>query len=176
MEVRAETSPLGHLRAGSLTDAWMVMPFYVWPRHHPPVSHRRRWGEKDYFIQSREALWGSRFTVKGIQLSSGAQSSSTRGDPPCPPLITSFQVVSSVKRTVELFQSSLQNKDSGGTGEGCGLLLISNKESEVAQSCPTLCNLMGCSPPGSSVLGISQARVLEWIATSFSRRSSQPRD
>ena len=42
-------------------------------------------------------------------------------------------------------------------------------ESEVAQSCPTLCNPMDCSLPGSSVHGIFQARVLEWVATAFSR-------
>ena len=48
--------------------------------------------------------------------------------------------------------------------------------SEVAQSCPTLCNPMDCSLPGSSVHGIFQAGVLEWIAISFSRRSSQPKD
>ena len=48
--------------------------------------------------------------------------------------------------------------------------------SEVAQSCPTLCNPMDCSPPGSSVHGILQARILEWVAISFSRRSSWPRD
>ena len=41
-------------------------------------------------------------------------------------------------------------------------------ESEVAQSCPTLSNRMDCSPPGSSVHGISQARVLEWGASAFS--------
>ena len=46
----------------------------------------------------------------------------------------------------------------------------------VAQLCPTLCNPMDCSPPGSSVHGISQARTLEWVATPFSRGSSQPRD
>ena len=50
------------------------------------------------------------------------------------------------------------------------------KESEVAQSCPTLCDHMDFSPPGSSIHGIFQARVLEWIAISFSRGSSQPRD
>ena len=50
------------------------------------------------------------------------------------------------------------------------------KESEVAQSCPTLCDPMGCRLPGSSVHGIFQAIVLEWIAISFSRGSSQPRD
>ena len=38
-----------------------------------------------------------------------------------------------------------------------------------------LCNLMNCSPPGSSVQGIFQARILEWVAISFSRGSSQPR-
>ena len=50
------------------------------------------------------------------------------------------------------------------------------KWSEVAQSCPTLCDPMDCSPPGSSVHGILQARVLEWVAISFSRGSSRPRD
>ena len=50
------------------------------------------------------------------------------------------------------------------------------KVSEVTQSCLTLCNPMDCSPPGSSVHGILQARILEWVAISFSRGSSQPRD
>ena len=43
------------------------------------------------------------------------------------------------------------------------------KESEVAQSCPTLCDPMDCSLPGSSVHGIFQARILKWAAISFSR-------
>ena len=47
---------------------------------------------------------------------------------------------------------------------------------EVAQSCPTLCDPMDCSLPGSSVHGIFQARVLEWVAISFSRGSPRPRD
>ena len=46
----------------------------------------------------------------------------------------------------------------------------------VAQSCLTFYDPMDCSPPGSSVHGIFQARILEWIATPFSRGSSQPRD
>ena len=46
----------------------------------------------------------------------------------------------------------------------------------VAQLCLTLCDPMGCSPPDSPVPGILQARILEWVATSFSRGSSQPRD
>ena len=48
--------------------------------------------------------------------------------------------------------------------------------SEGAQSCTTLCDPMDCSPPGSSAHGIFQARLLEWVAISFSRGSSQPRD
>ena len=50
------------------------------------------------------------------------------------------------------------------------------KESEVAQSCPTLCDPMDCSLPGPSIHGIFQARVLEWVAISFSRGSSRLRD
>ena len=49
-------------------------------------------------------------------------------------------------------------------------------ESEVAQSCLTLCDPMDCSLPGSSVHGILQARVLEWVAIFFSRGSSRPRE
>ena len=49
-------------------------------------------------------------------------------------------------------------------------------ESEVAQSCLTLYDPMDCSLPGSSVHGIFQARVLEWVAIAFSRGSSRPRD
>ena len=46
----------------------------------------------------------------------------------------------------------------------------------VTQSCLTLCNSIDYSPPGSSVHGVLQARILEWVAISFSRGSSQPRD
>ena len=45
-----------------------------------------------------------------------------------------------------------------------------------AQSCLTLCNPMDYSPPGSSVHGTLHARILEWVAISFSKGSSQPRD
>ena len=49
-------------------------------------------------------------------------------------------------------------------------------KSEVAQSSLTLCDHIDCSLPGFSIHGIFQARILEWVAISFSRRSSQPRD
>ena len=64
-------------------------------------------------------------------------------------------------------------RDSPGknTGVGCHFLLQCMKvksESEVAQSCPTLSDPMDCSLPGSSVNGVFQARVLEWVAIAFS--------
>ena len=42
----------------------------------------------------------------------------------------------------------------------------------IVQSCPALCDPMNCSPPGSSVQSSFQARILEWVAISFSRGSS----
>ena len=58
------------------------------------------------------------------------------------------------------------------------LLITSNfiGEGEVAQSCLILCDPMDCSLPHSSVHGIFQARILEWVVISFSRGSSRPRD
>ena len=54
--------------------------------------------------------------------------------------------------------------------------LMVESESEVAQSCPILCDPVDCSPSSSSVHGILQARILVWVAISFSRGCSQPRD
>ena len=45
----------------------------------------------------------------------------------------------------------------------------------ITQSCPTHCDPIDCSPPGSSVHGILQARILEWVASPFSRGSFRPR-
>ena len=60
---------------------------------------------------------------------------------------------------------------------GCESWTIKKAEwVKVTQSCPTLCDPMDCSQPGSSVHGILQARILEWVASLFSRGSSQPRD
>ena len=56
------------------------------------------------------------------------------------------------------------------------MYLAASKRSDIAQSCPTLCDPVDCSLQGSSVHGIFQARVLEWVAISFSRGSSWPRD
>ena len=67
------------------------------------------------------------------------------------------------------------------TGVGCHFLLQcmkvkSESESEIAQSCPTLSDPTDCSLPDSSVHGILQARILEWLAVSSSRGSSRSRE
>ena len=54
-------------------------------------------------------------------------------------------------------------------------LLYNGLCAKSLQSCPILCNPMYCSPPGSSVHGIFQARILKWVAISFSRGFSHPR-
>ena len=63
----------------------------------------------------------------------------------------------------------------------CGLLVLPHSLASVscvvvALSCPALCDPKDCSPPGSSVHGILQTSILEWVASSFSRGSSQCRD
>ena len=60
------------------------------------------------------------------------------------------------------------------TPERCQQELL--RKSEVTQLCPTFCDPMNCSPPGSSVHGILQARILGWVAPPFSKGSSQPKD
>ena len=55
-------------------------------------------------------------------------------------------------------------------------LSLSSVPAKLVQSCPTLCNPMEPSPPGSSVHGILQARILEWVAISSPRGSCSPRD
>ena len=74
-------------------------------------------------------------------------------------------------RLPHLWDSSGKN-----TGVRCHFLLQCMKvksESEVTQSCPTLSDPMDCSPPGSSLHGIFQARVLEWVAIAFSNPVSE---
>ena len=55
-------------------------------------------------------------------------------------------------------------------------ILSSHYGVHVTQLCPILCDPIDCNAPGSSVHGILQARILEWVAIPFSRRSSRPRD
>ena len=59
----------------------------------------------------------------------------------------------------------------GVAKQGCAI-----RKELFAQSCSTLCNPVDCNPPGSSVHGIFQARISEWVAISSFRGSSQPKD
>ena len=86
---------------------------------------------------------------------------------PQPQLPASFRLPSSFLLTAPLSISMLWSS--------CGPLSWKVKVL-VAQSCPTLCDPMDCSPPGSSVLWILQARILEWVAMPSSRGSPQLRD
>ena len=69
---------------------------------------------------------------------------------------------------------------SSGTVRACpglmAMVSLVKRKVLVAQLCLTLCDLMVCSFPGSSVHGISQERILEWVVVPFSRGFSQPRD
>ena len=75
-------------------------------------------------------------------------------------------------------EATMQKKLSGTFKLPASVLQDIKEEVKVlfAQLCPTLCGPVDCSPPGSSVHGILQARILEWVAIPFSRGSSQPRD
>ena len=75
------------------------------------------------------------------------------------------------KNQVEMSKDSLAWEKNG-----IRAALIQPSQSEVSQLCPTLCDPVNCSLPGSSVHGVLQARILEWVAISISRGSSWPRD
>ena len=61
--------------------------------------------------------------------------------------------------------------------QGCSTSCLSGcLRAKLRHLCPTPCDPMDCSPPGSSVRGILQARILKWVAMPSSRESSQPRD
>ena len=72
-----------------------------------------------------------------------------------------------------LFEKRQNEFCSGSAGKWYGQIRESESECEVAQSRLTVCDPMDCSLPGSSIHGIFQARIVEWVTTSFSRRSSQ---
>ena len=76
--------------------------------------------------------------------------------------ITSFQIISNWN---ELPEGTIFNTD-----------IYIHVCVSVPQLCLTLCDPMDCNPPGSSVHGILQARILEWVAISFSKGSSWPGD
>ena len=74
----------------------------------------------------------------------------------------------------------LRAKDSWGSENALNVFIISDAclcvHAKLLQLCPTLCEPMHSNPPGSSVYGIHQARILEWIAMPSSRGSCNPRN
>ena len=90
----------------------------------------------------------------------------------------SFQLVIQKWNSIKWFNGSTNSKVPVFLGgiSNLGLVRKVNVILLVAQSCLTLCNSKNCTPLGSSVLGILQARLLEWVAIPFSRRSSRPSD
>ena len=128
------------------------------------VSCSKLWGE------TSEALIGKLLLRRSL--------STTWGGHPNPEAIvinSSVQVQSSIFKWAECLLQGHSSLDLGPTL----IQMVSPGYSdygEVAQLCLTLCDPMDCSLQGSSVHGIFQAILLEWIAISFSRGSSQPRD
>ena len=80
-------------------------------------------------------------------------------------------------RGTESFSAGLcsPRRENGVASSGSNYQVLNTRQCMlVAQLCQTLCDPMDCNPPSSSVHGIFQARILEWVAISFSRASSQP--
>ena len=79
-------------------------------------------------------------------------------------------------RTGFKFSSLVSRLETAALGLAALHFLKVNVKVLVTQSCPTLSDPMGYSLPGSSVHGVLQARILEWVATPLSKGSSRPRD
>ena len=129
---------------------------------------------------------GGRSEVAGGACGVEASRSAAAGLFACRPGGAGGGVVASLGRL--LAGNLLSSTPNVNTGAGClfscGLsdvhLLISGRKKNVcvcvAQLCPILCDPMDCSLPGSSVQGILQTRIPEWVAIPFSRGSSRPRE
>ena len=82
-----------------------------------------------------------------------------------------------IRREVPIFSFSLRWNGLDPTSSGPTFNISTwEMKVKVTQSCPTICDPMDCSLPGSSVHGILPARILEWVAMPFSRESFHPRD
>ena len=143
---------LPHL-TGEETEAvrWKI----TWPRSHSRESVRAGLYLRNIFIQDKDVV----HTYNGILLSHSKKE------------ITPF---TETGMNLEIFiRSGVSQTEKDKT---IWHHLQKESESEVSQLCPTLCDPMDCSLPCSTVHGIFQARVLEWVAIAFSRGSSQPED
>ena len=116
--------------------------------HIPFVSTPKNNQTAETVTESRPAVLGPRRQGRDCFQSAGAQHRVT-------------------ERSIHLLREWLLNTHSCQNSLNCVL---------VTQLCPTLCVSMDCSPPGLSVHGILQAKILEWVVIPFSRGSPQPRD
>ena len=81
-------------------------------------------------------------------------------------------------RHKDMHNDQKRNKGKERIKDDFGIFIVRKYEKKVlvTQFCLTLCDPMDCTPPGSSAHGILQAKILEWVAVSYSRGFSQPRD
>ena len=124
-----------------------------------------------------EEQWDSRITEKGKEFSITWYTWITENEKPESLCGWLWEALCHIQTKFHLAVTStcsiLQPK-----GGQCDQLpgVFPNCKKTFPQSCPTPYDPLGCSPPGSSVHGIFQARILEWVAISSSRRSSWPKD
>ena len=104
------------------------------------------------------------------------QASGSEAAQPCPTLCNPMNCSTPVRPHKRQPTRLPHPWDSPGKNTEVGCHCLLRCESEVTQSCLTLCNPMDCSPPGSSVHGILQARILKWVALPSSMGSSRPGD
>ena len=123
---------------------------------------------------------GRSYLVPLIQLLSHNWSNDSEGHGYFSTLVDLLVPVNPCSRIVSspsmLVLQTSEHKEAAGRGVVCEHSEINCVRVLVAQSCPILWDPMDYSPPGSSVYGISQARILEWVAIPFSRGSPWPRD
>ena len=133
-----------------------------------PTLQSSLWGQADARFQlKQQALSAVSFTLSYLEIEKAADLDLRRGGGWVDTSVVSDAVRSHRRQPTRL--PSPWDSPGKNTGVGCHFLLQCMKvKSEVAQSCPTLRDPMGCSLPGSSVHGIFQARVLEWGAIAFS--------
>ena len=127
-----------------------------------------------YYISSKYCgfFWGNKWNYKHLKKKKTTKNKFYTIPSDYSALLEFFPVHHEDKKELsrEMEWSQKKHKSS------CENFFSSESESEVAQLCPTLCYPVDCSPPGSSIHRILQARILERVAISFSKRSSWPRD
>ena len=118
----------------------------MWPHRRQPTRCPRPWDSP-----GKNTGVGCHFLLQCMKVKSGSEVAQS-----CPTLRDPMDCSLLGSSTRGIFQARVPELD--------------------VMSCPILCNAMDCSPPGSSVRGSLQARIPEWVAISFSRGSSWPRD